>query len=61
MLLTIAMSERVIREIIFYFIQRGNTGLHLAVRNENIDVVVLLIENGADVNIKNNVMTLYSY
>ena len=32
----------------------GETALHLASRNEHLEVVKLLIERGADINIKNN-------
>ncbi len=40
-------------------IQSGDTPLHWAISCSRVDIVVLLISNGADVNIENNVSIVF--
>ena len=42
---------------IYFSPQYGNTALHLASRNGHPEVVKLLLQSHADVNVKNNVST----
>ena len=38
-----------------YLCQNGKTALHLAAKNNNTDIALLLIEHGCSVDVKNNV------
>ena len=40
-------------------LQSGKTALHVAARNNHVDVVTKLLEDGADPNVKDSVSTVY--